>query len=451
MGFWNKLKEKRSAPSRVFVLGIDGTPFTFLQRLLAEGRMPNLSKVIAGGSFKRMNSVYPTVSSVAWSSFMTGQNPARHGIFGFVDRDPATLKTTIPTSRMMQSRTLWEILSDAGKRVVVMNVPVTYPPRRVNGILIAGFLAPNLDKVAYPPELGHKLKEWGYRIDTDPWLARESKEKLLADVNDTFDRRVNAMFKLMDEEWDYFHCHIMETDRLFHFLWEQMEKDDPTYAPQFLAFMDRLDGLIGDVVDRLDSRTTLIVMSDHGFCTLHKEVYVNRWLEEQDWLRFDVAEPKSIADMSGQTAAYSLDPGRVFINLKGRERSGSVEPAEYETWRERITAAALELTDEETGRPIFRQALRREDIYHGPLLERAADLILVPHDGFDPKGPVNKSAVTFKGPALVGMHTYDDASFIMAGRQVTRDDLWVADPMPTILQLMGVGLPIDLDGRSLLE
>ena len=300
-----------------------------------KGACPILARLIAGGAFKRMNSVYPTVSSVAWSSFMTGKNPAKHGIFGFVDRDPATLKTTIPTSRAMQSRTLWEILSDAGKRVVVMNVPVTYPPRQVNGVLIAGFLAPNLNKVAYPPEMGQKLKEWGYRIDTDPWVARESKDKMLADVNDTFDRRVKTLFTLMEEEeWDYFHCHIMSTDRLFHFLWEQMEDNDPVYAPQFLAFMEKLDRLIGDVMSRLDEHTSLVVMSDHGFCTLDKEIYVNYWLQQQGWLQFDTAEPKSIEDMSSSSVAYSLDPGRVFINLKGREKAGSVEPADYESWRE---------------------------------------------------------------------------------------------------------------------
>jgi predicted AlkP superfamily phosphohydrolase/phosphomutase len=452
MAFWNRRKEKTAPRRRVVVLGIDGVPYTLLQRLREEGRMPNLTGLIAGGVFKRMNSVYPTVSSVAWSSFMTGKNPAKHGIFGFVDRDPATLKTTIPTSRAMQSRTLWEILSDAGKRVVVMNVPVTYPPRQVNGILIAGFLSPSLDKVAYPPEMSQKLKEWGYRIDTDPWLARESKEKLLADVNDTFDRRVRTLFNLMEgEEWDYFHCHIMSTDRLFHFLWEQLEQNDPIYAPQFLAFMEKLDRLIGDVMSRLDDNTTLIVMSDHGFCTLDKEIYVNYWLQQQGWLQFDSPEPKSIEDMSASSIAYSLDPGRVFINLKGREKAGSVELTDYESWRERIAAAALELTDPDSGRRIFQRVARREEIYHGPLLDRAADLFLIPHNGFDPKGPVNKLTLTFKGPALVGMHTYDDASLIVAGQSIQRDDLWVADVMPTILELMDVERPAGLDGQSLLD
>ena len=289
-------------------------------------------------------------------------------------------------------------------------------------------------------------------MDTDPWLARESKDKLLADVNETFDRRVETMFHLMaEEEWDYFHCHIMETDRLFHFLWEQMEKNDPVYAPQFLAVIDKIDAMLGDVMGRLDGKTTLIVLSDHGFCTLDKEVYVNRWLVEQGWLSFDSAEPKSITEMSDKSVAYSLDPGRLFINLKGRERGGSVEPGtDYESWRERIAAAALALRDPDSGRPIFKQVLRREEVYSGPLLKQAADLIMVPHNGFDPKGAVNKPTLSYKGPALVGMHTYDDAALVIAGHVIRREGLWIADVMPTIMDLMDVPRPADLDGRSLL-
>lgn len=450
MGLFDR--KKPELRRRVAVLGIDGTPFTFLQRRLAEGTMPNLRRLVSAGTFLRIHSVYPTVSSVAWSSFMTGKNPAKHGIFGFVDRNPATMEVFIPTSRAMQSRTLWEILSEAGKRVVVMNVPVTYPPRPVNGILIADFLAPKLEKAVYPPALAATLQSWGYRIDTDPWLGHDSKDKLLEDVNLVFDRRVEAMFRLMEQEdWDYFHCHIMETDRLFHFLWEEMETNDPVYAPRFFAFIQKIDALIGELARRLDEDTTLIVMSDHGFCTLEKEVYVNHWLMEEGWLRFASPAPKSVADISAESIAYSMDPGRVFINLQGREKYGRVPPAEYARWRERIAAAALALHDPDSGRPFFSHARMREEVYHGPLLEQAADIILVPHNGFDPKGAVNKGELTFKGPALVGMHTYDDASLLIAGQRdvAVHDSVWVADVMPTILDLMGVPVPADLDGRSL--
>ena len=159
MSFLNRLRGKdpkapaRPVRKRVCFIGLDGTPYSLLQRMIREGITPNLAALTRPGSLRPMHSIYPWVSSVAWSSFMTGQNPAKHGIFGFVDRDPATLKTYIPTARNMLSPTLWEILSRAGKRVVVVNVPVTFPPKPVNGVLVGCFLSPSLDKTVYPESL----------------------------------------------------------------------------------------------------------------------------------------------------------------------------------------------------------------------------------------------------------------------------------------------------------
>lgn len=450
MALFRKLLGKQQ--HRVVVIGLDGTPYTFLQRLLQEGHMPNFAHLLEEGSWARIHSVYPTVSSVAWSTYMTGVNPARHGIFGFIDRKPGTYQATIPTSRMMQSPTLWEVLGEAGRRVVVINVPVTYPPRPVNGLLVGGFLSPRLEKATYPPELAGRLEKLGYRLDTDPWKARESKEMTLQEVNDVFERRIRTMFHLLEEEqWDFFQCHIMETDRLFHFLWQEMEEGHPKYAPRFLEFMGRIDTMLGQLRRRLDDDTTLIVMSDHGFCTLEKEVYVNHWLQEQGWLRLEVPEEADRVQLNHMTAdsvAYSLDPGRVFLNVAGREPHGTVQPGhQYETLREEIAAAALELRDPEDGRPMIRQVLRREEVYHGPLLNRAADLILVPVDGYDLKGPLNKPTLTFKGDELVGMHTYDDAMLYVQGQEIATGDWGVGDVMPTVLALMEVPTPAGLDGE----
>jgi predicted AlkP superfamily phosphohydrolase/phosphomutase len=450
MALFRKLRQRRSP--RVVVIGLDGTPYTFVQRLLQEGRMPHFAGLVGEGDFVRTHSVYPTVSSVAWSTYMTGVNPARHGIFGFVDRRPGTYDTTIPTSRLMQAPTLWQILSQAGRRVIVMNVPVTYPPREVNGLLVAGFLSPSLEKATYPPDLAGRLQRLGYRVDTDPWKARQSKDLALQEVNDVFGRRIRAMFELMErEDWDFFQCHVMETDRLHHFLWEEMEQGHPEYAPRFLEFFGRIDEMLGQLRERLDENTTLIVMSDHGFCTLKKEVYVNYWLQERGWLRLQEVEKPRLAHLASDAVAYSLDPGRVFLNVAGREPRGCVQPGpEYETLRDEITAAALDLRDPDDGSPMIAQVFRREEIYHGPLLERAADLILVPVDGYDLKGPLSKPALTFKGPELVGMHTYDDAMLYVRGQRIAEGDWGVGDAMPTVLRLMDVSIPQGLDGQMCL-
>jgi len=121
MGLLTRLRFKGK---RLLVIGLDGVPFSFLNGLLAQGKLPHWAELVESGSFKRMNSVHPCVSSVAWATYMTGKNPGKHRIYGFVDRFPESMDVFIPTSRDMTGNTLWEILSQAGKRVVVINVPL---------------------------------------------------------------------------------------------------------------------------------------------------------------------------------------------------------------------------------------------------------------------------------------------------------------------------------------
>lgn len=450
MGLWHR-KEK---PRRVVFIGLDGTPYTFLQRLIAEGKAPNAARLAEQGSLLRMDSVWPWVSSVAWSTMMTGVNPAKHGIFGFIDRDPASGKQFIPTSRHMKAPTLWEVLSQAGKQVIVVNVPVTYPPRPVNGILVGCFLSPSLEKAVYPESFVPTLKSLGYIIDADPWKARESKDLALQEVNAALEVRIRTLFYLLEhEEWDYLHVHIMETDRLHHFLWQQMEEGHPTYAPAFYALYRRIDDMLGRLAAKLDDHTTLMWMADHGFCRLKKEIYVNRWLMDHGWLKLRTIPPdrqKGLDEIAPGSVAYSLDPGRVFLRVRGREKEGSVAPgAEYEALRTEIAAAALALRDPDDGAPIFQAAFRREELYHGPYLEQAADLILAPYDGYDPKGPLYKETLTWKGDELVGMHTYDDAMLYIGGQTIRQTRFSVLNVMPTILSLMDVPPPPGLDGVSL--
>ncbi|MEJ2733454.1 MAG: alkaline phosphatase family protein [Anaerolineae bacterium] len=448
-------KLRKEKPQRVVFIGLDGTPYTFMQRLIQEGRAPNAARIAEQGSLLRMDSIWPWVSSVAWSSMMTGVNPAKHNIFGFIDRDPATYKQFIPTSRHMKAQTLWEVLGDAGKRVIVVNVPVTYPPRQVNGILVGGFLSPSLDKAVFPPSFVPTLNSLGYIVDADPWKARESKDLALQEINAALDGRIRTLFHLVEkEEWDYLHVHVMETDRLHHFLWQQMEEGDPTYAPAFYDFYRRIDDMLGRLAAKLDEHTTLMWMADHGFCTIKKEVYVNRWLMDNGWLKLRNVPPdrkKGLDEIDPSSVAYSLDPGRVVIRVRGREKEGSVAPgAEYQALRDKIATAALALRDPDSGDPIFQAVFPREDLYHGPYLEQAADLILAPHDGYDPKGSLYKETLTYKGDELVGMHTYDDAMLYVGGRTIPPARFSVLNVMPTILDLMQVPHPPGLDGVSLI-
>jgi len=433
---------------RVCCIGLDGAPHSLIQRMVAEGVMPKLAAIVREGSLRRMTSVYPWVSSVAWTTLQTGVNPGKHGIYGFVDRDPATLKTYIPLANRIRTPAVWDRLGRAGKRVVVMNVPVTYPVTPVNGVLVSGFLAPLLnERAVYPATLLPTLQKLGYRIDSDPAIGREDRDRALIDIHDALDKRARAFIHLMDHEvWEFFLGVIMETDRLHHFFFEPMEQRHPVYAPAFFDVYRRIDTFLGQVRERLEDSDVLMLMSDHGFCSIRQEVFYNHWLAQRGYLKFASRPVTSLEQLAPDSLAYSLDPGRIFINLKGRERDGWVTAgAEYEAVRDEIMASAGMLTDPHTGDRLIRRAYRREELYDGPFRDLAADIILAPENGYDPKGALAKDVFMQKDAAMVGMHTYDDAFFYSSHAEIPDRPVDIREIAPTVLAMLGQPIPTELD------
>lgn len=453
MRLLDKFRGGKQRKKRVVVIGLDGVPYTYIQQLFRAGELPNFRALAAEGGLVQMDTTLPNVSSVAWSSFMTGQNPGKHNIYGFVDRQPGSLKTFIPTSRNMRSPAIWEILSAAGKRVFAMNVPVTYPSRQVNGIVVGCFLSPSVEKAAPNAEVAQALKRLNYCVDADPWRARQNKDTFLPHLDEVFERRIETMrYFWRQEPWDFFMAHIMETDRLHHFFWEEMEQNHEKYAPAFLDFYKRVDHVLGEIRSWLDEDTTLIVLSDHGFCSIKQEVFVNTWLHERGYLQYTKDQPEGLQDMAPSSVAYSLDPGRIFLNMKGREPDGRVTAGdEFERLRREIAEAALTMADPATGESMVERVYTREELYHGPYAGSAPDLVLAMRDGYDPKGPLGKANLTFKGPSLVGMHTTPDALLYIRGVPDSGRRPYIADVAPTILDLLEVSTPPDMDGRSLLK
>ncbi|GAC1464267.1 MAG: alkaline phosphatase family protein [Chloroflexota bacterium] len=432
---------------RLFVLGLDGSPLPLLRQLMRTGDMPNLARVFETGTAIEMNSSLPDVSAVAWTSINTGKNPAKHGIYGFVDRKPGTNSVEVMTAAHVRARTIWELVSDAGGRAVALNVPLSYPPQRINGVVVSDFLAPALGKAVHPSSLLPVLQDIGYRIDTDPWVARESLDAFIDDFKVTADRRAQAVLHLMDrEQWDLFMVVFMETDRLHHFMWQYMEEADPTYGPKFVEAYRQIDDLAGKIIDRLTPDDELIVLSDHGFTTLKKEVYLNVWLEQQGYLQFRPGADKGLDTIAPSTRAYSLDPGRIYINLSGREPEGSVTPTGAPALVDKLSDALQALCDPADGSPIVQTVYRADDIYRGEHRGRAPDLLVMPHDGYDIKGTFESSVFTGRGK-LVGMHKYDNATLFVRGRNMVVDRASVHDVLPTACALMRRDCPADVDGR----
>jgi len=448
----NLFSRSKRNPRRALVLGLDGTPHSLVVRLMAEGRMPHFSRLVETGTLISTESVVPTVSSVAWTSIATGCGPGRHGLYGFIDRQPATHEMFIPTARNRRIPTWVEHFGSLGKRGVTLGVPGTYPPRAIDGILVSGFLAPDLRRGTYPLQVAAELEAMGYVIDIDSWQARENKEAFLDEVFNAFDRRTEVVLKLLGRErWDLFVAHFMDTDRLHHFLWGEMEDKHPVYADWFYRFYSRVDEMVGEVAKHVDDDTLLMVMSDHGFCKLRQEVHLNHWLRQSGFLSFSNPNPRQLLDMSPDTRCYSLLPGRFYVCLQCRERNGCVRPgSEYESVRADVAEGLLNLRDPETGGRVIRDVKMREDLYSGEAEAAAPDLVAIPEEGYDLKGGFEKTVLMERG-GVSGTHAVGDAMLLVnrRGLQVTSGS--ILDIYPTLLDLMGMDAATPRDGISLMQ
>ncbi|MGD8560951.1 MAG: alkaline phosphatase family protein [Desulfarculaceae bacterium] len=437
------------------MLGLDGMPLALATQAANSGVMPNLARLFKQGNLAPLDSIIPTDASAAWATYATGVGPGKHGVFGFVDREPNPFTVHIPSSNDLSYPPIWEILSQAGKRVGVVNVPLTYPPHKLNGIMVACELSPDLAKATYPVELAPRLMELDYRIGPQMGLAASDTAAFLEDLGLTMSRRFAATFELMRmETWDFFQLNISACDRLNHFFWNVFSRSQEAgdLAQDCAAFYRRLDSYLGELWEHLPGDCIFALVSEHGFSDTRNLIYVNRWLEENGYLIFARGK-RELINMHPESTAYSLVPGRVYINLKGREEHGSVEPGQpYEDLRDELIHRLGGISHPQTGDPLLRKVYRREELYQGPQLSRAADLIIEPETGYDLKANLDAGAV-LGPPDMPGMHSREGGFVCLSESKPPLNQeasASLVDLAPTFLSLLQVELPPDMDGRSLI-
>ena len=434
------------------VIGLDGVGLPLVQDLVGRGLMPNLARTLASGTTAPMRSSIPTISSVSWTNFMTGKNPGKHGIYGFTDVKPGTLSMFFPNFGNVRGDTLWDLAGRAGKRSIVMNIPGTYPARPLNGQLVSGFVAINLERAVHPVGLLPRLKAAGYKIDVDYMNADQQPEAFFADTRAVLEARRRLYVDLLTQEpWDLFVGVITECDRLHHYFWDQYVDPGAPHHAKFLDVYRQLDDVLGELVAAIPGDVPLFIVADHGHTLIHREFYPNAWLRQEGILRLTADPPKGLGDLDPSSKAFLLDPGRVYVHRKGRFPLGTVEDAEAADLLGRITEGLLALHDPTPGapadgRPIPR-IFRREELYDGPALDAAPDLVVHFNDGYDPKGALAKTEI-FGRSVLTGMHTYADSLFFVNRPGVPTDDLDIIDLAPTILSLMGIAPPAEMDGTA---
>jgi predicted AlkP superfamily phosphohydrolase/phosphomutase len=423
---------KKKKKERVLVIGLDGVPYSLLLELAQKGIMPATAKLIDSGHIQRMKASLPEISAVSWTNFMTGKNPGAHGIFGFTDFKRNSYDLRFPNFLDLRIETFWDMLGAQRKKCIIINQPSTYPARKINGILISGFVAVELSKAVYPPSYLPLLQRLGYEIDIDTLQSRENPEFLWKDLTKILKARQEAFKLFWKEDWDYFEFVITGTDRLHHFQWDAYEDENHVYHQNFLDYYSQIDRAIDEIVTSFrqltDDEKGLYLLSDHGFAKIEQEVYLNAWLEDQGYLKFMNPSPASLADISPSTRALVMEPNRIYLNSKERFPEGCVEQSEKKALKKDISQKLEGLEYE--GKKVVRRVFDADEIYSGPYCSEGPDLIVLSEYGYDIKGSVKKKQI-FGRSQLQGMHTWDDAFFW--SKKETGQDLSISDLAKIIL------------------
>ena len=302
--------------SRKVIIGLDGVPHSLIADLAEKGVMPNMRDIIQKSAFRQMASSIPEISSVAWSSIITGKNPGEHGIYGFSDIAPDSYRVFFPNFSNLKAQPFW--MDRLHGRSVIINVPATYPAAPLDGTLIAGFVALDMERAVYPESLAGRLEEMEYQIDVDSGKAHLSMELFLRHLNKTLNSRIAAYRYLWDStNWDNFMLVFTGTDRLSHFLWNAYEDEYHRFHEDFLHHFHQIDEAIGEIYSRLDDDDLLIMLSDHGFERLDKSVNVNFYMRENGFLKWEKNPP---TDTPKDSVISLLDR---FFNGQYEFKSGS--------------------------------------------------------------------------------------------------------------------------------
>jgi len=508
-----------SSNRRVFVIALDGATYDLLGPWMAEGHLPNLRKLYEAGVHAPLESSYPPITGPAWASFITGKSPANNGVMEFFRRDPESYSLVLNSRNDIDGESIWGVLSRAGKQVGVIGVPLTWPPEAVNGFLVTGLLTPRRDDVVFthPPELGDELHRAlnGYLLQHTEKYVQDDPMRLAHEERAILENKIDAVCYLLDHKpWDFFMFHLLGGDVLQHGFWQYMDPDHPEYTAEnnrkyghvIPDYYKRLDERLPEVLGRLPENTYIAVMSDHGFGPLKKYINFNTWLLNKGFLKIrrnfwsqlryfafrlgyhyrlaweigsrtglvrliikmgrgaqEQAQRKmflSLDDVDwSRSTVYSIGNfGQMYVNLKGREPQGSVEPGEmFERTLQRLEAELRTLRDPETGEEVVDKIWRGSEIWQGRYAHLAPDLFYFTK-GYKYKAMgLSDFGSNQVFESLYGTHAHHHLHgiFMLSGPEIkVNQEIQVpniVDLAPTIYHLQHVPIPSDLDGKVLTE
>ena len=458
---------------KLLVIGLDCADPEFVFGWKDE--LPNIKKLIEGGAYGPLLSCHPPITVPAWAVMMSGKDPGQLGYYGFRNRmDYSYGAYGIANANSVRCDRVWDILSRAGKKVILLGVPQTYRPKPVNGCVVSGFLAPSTESnYTYPVLLKDEVEEvsGGYVLDVEDFRT-DDKEALLGRIYEKTEKHFKvAKHLLRTKPWDFFMTVEMGTDRIHHGFWSFIDPTHRRYVPgnpfeksikEYYKYCDRE---IGEMLSLVPEGTAVILVSDHGACKMDGAICFNEWLIKEGYLVLK-EYPKTqtrIADAEidwDRTKAWGDGGyyGRLFINVRGREPEGIVDPEDYEELRDEIISKIEAITDPD-GKNLGSKAIKPGDVY-------------METNGIPPDLIVYFGDLGWRSAGSVGtgnIHTFendtgsDDANHDWHGVFVLndagcrkgriepgpREGMSIYDVAPTVLNLFGMDPPENIAGESL--
>ena len=294
---------------KVFILGLDAATLSLMKPWADEGKLPTIKRLLDEGVSGNLKSTIPPVTAPSWSSFMTGKNPGKHGLYHFIEPNPGTYEPRYSNARSRLAKSMWRNFNEAGLTVGVVNVPMTFPPEAVDGYMISGMDAPEGSaSITHPPELYERLeKKFGKVSHQIRYLGNlktdQRRDTLLDDLKAMDDHYFNVASDLMETNpVDVMMLVFTSIDTVQHFFWHHLDTNHPQHDPvgakkyrhAILEIYQHTDAILAKFLDKLSDDTAVMVMSDHGSRpTSARILYVNRFLADLGVLKLNEAKQKS--------------------------------------------------------------------------------------------------------------------------------------------------------------
>jgi predicted AlkP superfamily phosphohydrolase/phosphomutase len=435
-----------SYPQRkILIVCVDGGTFDLIHPWVREGHLPTFQRLMKEGAWGELSAEIPPITVNNILSMVTGKNAGKHGTLHWLKREVETGEWKLVNSEALGNETLWDLLGNSGKSVAVLNLPLTYPPKPIHGIMVTGLLTPLLaEDMTYPPHLKQEIET--YLGDRYPILPKEvfaegREEEYLSSLMESLEIRYRTSRYLMDRyPCDCYFIHFIETDFVQHFFWSHMDENHPRHDPNgpkkfrnaILQVYQQMDSILGDYLRLLDKKDYLMVVSDHGAGPLYAKFYTNNWLMKEGLLKLRRSgltplkyllfrggltlqnihqlairlglsnlQPRvnrttlfegllrrlflSYHDVDWErTEAFAMGGfGQIYINRKGGRNPEAINVGEeYEFLRKRIISKIEKLEIPRLQRKYPKRIYRREELFHGPFFEILPDLVIMPEEGY---------------------------------------------------------------------